>query len=176
MSFRITNFFISSSAQNPAGLQELGSTTLGSAANTISVSGLPAREYLKIVVHIPDKAASDEIALRFNSDSTAAHYGWTVVDDAGNRVVDNSDTEIHLMDAANAGGHQTTIEVFNTTDWKRTISMTNYAGIIGASEPQWAQGGGLWNQSDVVDEVTIFTISGNNMNAGTKVTVFGAVS
>jgi len=134
----------------------------------MTVSSIPQRTYLRIEVMVADKSGADIIALRFNGDSTATHYGWLACDEVPNITSDASDSEIELLPANVAGGHLTTVEVYNSAEWKRVITSTNG----GASKVYHANG--VWLVADILSSITVFTLGGQTMSAGTKVLVFGA--
>lgn len=144
----------------------LGGTTLGSAANTISVSLAANVEYLHCRLDVKGRSVANMPYLRFNNDSGVASYGWNavgIVATAGVDWQDSSDSEIQLS------GTQT-----GTTPFSSDINITNFsdtnkvvdwsaAGLeaVGANSAHYDGTGGFYSTGSQISSVQFVTSSGN---------------
>src|SRR6185312_1691440 len=73
--------------------QELGRTTLGGTATSMSVSSFSARKYLRLVIIGLYSATNLNPALQFNTD-TGTNYAWRRSDNGGADTTSTSDSKI----------------------------------------------------------------------------------
>jgi len=83
--------------------EELGRTTLGSAGDTITLSGLTAKKYLMIIFNAVASGGTLDTTLRFNNDS-GANYAQQHAIDFGASVSSVSATGLALESSTTASG------------------------------------------------------------------------
>ena len=102
--------------------EELGRTTLGSAGDTISITGIPVRKYLEIRFQVVATGGNLINTIRFNNDS-ATNYAFTHSVSFGAAVTTTSSTAIGVTSAGTATPSQQfgSYEISNTTAQRKMI-------------------------------------------------------
>lgn len=159
----------------PVGWDQLGETTLGGAASSITVSSLSARKDLSFRLFIPSMGATGEIILTFNSD-TGTNYGWRSRKNGTAWATGADDTGINLMEAA---------FLSTLTDYEGRI-QNNAAGTMktlhsrgigtygnDATAPEDLDCVAVWNNTAAQITALTFTHSASTFASGTRLTVYG---
>ena len=153
--------------------QKLGSTTLDSNGDTITVDNLTAKENLMIQV-MEIGSGSITGSLRFNND-TGANYAQRTSENGSYEANPASQNQIRV-DRGNSENF-ITIQVTNeASKEKLVISECVGIGVSGAdTAPQRWEAVGKWaNTSDAITRVDIVNSSGGDFASGSYVTVWGA--
>ena len=162
----------------PAGAtyEPIATTTLGSAASSITFSSI-ASSWTDIKVIIVATAASNaNFAFRFNSDS-GSNYSRTRMAADGSTVTSSENTnqtELQLTSSFNIG----------TTPVMRTLDIFSYAGSTNKTvlfeeiNDLNGSGGlnkqvGLWRNSAAITSINFFAQSATNFATGTTATLYG---
>lgn len=161
----------------PATYEAISTTTLGSAASTITFSSIPGTYTDLRLVIVPTVASgTGYLLMRFNSNS-ATNYSLTEMYGTGSSVFSarsTSQTEINLT--GNGLGVTTTPHLY-TVDIFSYAGSTNKTCLITASEDENGSGYvirqiGLWRQTSAITSIS-FTSSGSNYASGTTATLYG---
>lgn len=151
----------------------LGSHTLSSAADTMTVSGMNARRYLKILVSY--QAVTDVVntELRFNNDS-AGNYAYAIdeLDDTATLTA-TSQNEIPLESGNRSvnGYIYITLDVLNVATWVKGVHGVSH-GYLTASNPDYISG--LWdNTVDQITRIDILNDGAGSFGADSRLVVLG---
>jgi hypothetical protein len=160
----------------PATYEPIATTTLGSAASSITFSSI-ASSWTDIKVIIVATAASNaNFAFRFNSDS-GSNYSRTRLAADGTSVTSSANTnqtELQLTSSFSIG----------TTPVMRTLDIFSYAGSTNKTvlfeeiNDLNGSGGinkqvGLWRSTAAITSINFFAQSATNFAAGTTATLYG---
>lgn len=154
--------------------EELGRTTLASTADTITVSGLPAKTYLTIYVKLLQSGAITGL-LTFNGD-VGNNYALRRSTDFGASTSDTSSSSLSLAPDAAATDKFGFIQVMNvTTREKLVFSNFSSMGAAGAGTVPTARDGyGKWsNTTNQVSSVTLSNSGAGDYAIGSEVIVLG---
>jgi hypothetical protein len=157
--------------------EKIQSTTLGTAASSITFSSIPATYTdLRLVLTATVSSAGQAMRIRLNGD-TGTNYSFTYIvgDGGGAGSYKDSYSFMHL-DAATSGA-STTIPTLYTLDFfsyagstKKTNLMTNNGDRNGSGFV--VQQVNLWNNTAAINEILIYVGVGN-LNVGTTATLYG---
>lgn len=155
--------------------EELGRTTLSGAGDTISVTSIPARKYLKILISTIATGGTLNHLLRFNND-TGNNYAYR---GSGNNAADGtvaSTGGIQLNVTTGAYPSFAVIEVINISaqeklTWNR-LTEQNTAGA--GNLPSRQDGAGKWaNTGSQITRVDIVNGGTGDYAIGSEVVVLG---
>lgn len=154
--------------------EEIARTTLGSAGDTITVSGIPARKYLKIIMTSIDSSQTSP-AIRFNGD-TGSNYAYRVAQDGSADSTSTSQTSLLIGGSATANGRLITIDAINISSQEKVfVSESVFSGTAGAgTAPTKRIAYGKWaNTSDQISSVTFTNAGTGDFGIGSEVVVLG---
>lgn len=152
--------------------EEIGKTTLGSAGDTISVTSLPVRKYLLVLVTLIGSGNIDGI-LRFNNDS-GSNYASRIAVNGGADTTATGQTSI----SAN-GGVSTTIArvVIHITNIATQIKGLNFVGSnhpTSGTAPNRLEGAGTWNNtSDAITRIDYINGQSGDFAIGSEIRILG---
>ena len=159
----------------PATYEPIATTTLGSAASTITFSSIPATYTdLRLVVNVIS-AGNDDMRIRVNSSATG--YSNTSLYGTGATVTSSRSTSatewyptsgfdavnnyrLYIMDYFSYAGST------NKTMLLESNGDKNGSGIV-------ARQVCLWSNTAAINRVDLVTAGGNNFNTGTTATLYG---
>jgi hypothetical protein len=162
----------------PATYEPIATTTLSSAAATITFSSIPST-YTDLRLVLTALADSSTIGgyIIFNNDS-GANYSWTNLRGDGSSASSSiiaPATQINLAFFASA---TTSIPAFYTADifsysgsTFKTCLITNAADKNGSGVTE--RHVGLWRDTAAINRIDIYTNSVNNFATGTTATLYG---
>lgn len=157
----------------PIWWEELGRTTLGGAADSISVASLPARKYLQVRIALVH-SGSITGGIRFNNDS-GSNYAYRA---SYNGAADSSGTSQSSLpiysDASPAG--LMVIDIVNiSASEKVAFTLLGLSGSAGAGNaPVRGEFLGKWaNTSAQITRVDLINSGGGDFAAGSEVVVLG---
>ena len=159
----------------PATYEKIASTTLGSAATTITFSSIPATYTDLRVVWVGTTSSAADITLRYNNDS-ASNYSQTYLDGTGTSAISGrltSQTSIYLFPN---GGTSTTIPSLYAFDVFSYAGSTYKTMLQESSGDKNGSGGvdrsvGLWRSTSAITRIDL--LSNFNMSIGTTATLYG---
>ena len=164
----------------PAGstYEPIATTTLGSAASSITFSSIAASwTDLRLVFIAPTVSASGAARIRFNSD-TGTNYSYTVLGGDGATATSTratSDTQYKLGNLINTS---TTVPQFYQVDIFSYAGSTNKTALTTFSNDQNGAGSteqsvGLWRNTSAITSVFIWTGGTATFGIGTTATLYG---
>lgn len=158
----------------PRWWQEIGRTTLGVAGDTISVTGLPARKYLMILVSVVPTGGTIRPNIRFNND-TANNYSNRNSTNGAADTTSISQSAIQPVSAANQT-QMLTAEILNISAQekllKATLTGNNIAGA--ANAPGRTEHIGKWaNTAAQISRIDVFNDGAGDYAIGSEVIVLG---
>jgi len=156
---------------------KIATTTLGSAASSITFSSIAASWTDLRLVIVPTSTAANDIQMQFNGD-TATNYSYTSLRGNGTSAASSAQTTVANI-SWTLGGQIDSIPHFYTGDvfsysgsTYKTILMSsqeddNGSGIVGRTV-------GLWRNTAAITSIRLFT--GVNFLTGTTATLYGIKS
>jgi len=180
MSLYLTNSQRFGGAPAPEGLPlgawtELDRTTLGSAGDTITVSGLDNKLYYMFLVHAIDTGGTIGVAYTFNNDSATNYSRRNSISDGGDVTGVNQSIITNTNDrSANFFG---VWNVYNNINEEK-LSLGDHCGEEGAGagiDPQRGENIGKWdNLVDVINRIDIINNTGTgSFDTNSEVVVLG---
>lgn len=150
----------------------IATTTLGSAANSITLSSIPTSYTDLVVVFVGANAAADDFILRFNSDS-ASNYSTTQLITDGSSAVSIRTTSVTQIALGYGTTNRINGAVINIMDYKNT-SVNKSALITYINTNDFTRRTvGTWRSTTAINSVTVQRSGAGNMNAGTTMTIYG---
>lgn len=158
----------------PATYEPIATTTLGSAASSITFSSIPGTYTdLRIVFVGLDTSGGDWNRIQFNGD-TGANYSSTYLDGNGTSATSGRGTSMTSMYGpviSDVHPSLGTIDIFSyagSTNKTILVTASNDQNGSGVTRPNV----GLWRSTAAITSVTILMNSGN-MAAGSTATLYG---
>ena len=151
----------------------IATTTLGSAASSITFSSIPSTYTDLRLVVVPTSGASVTVALRFNSD-TGTNYSRTYLFGNGasaDTLQGSNMSQIYIIPADTNQVHLAEWDIFSYlgSTYKTVLGKisadTNGSGYSSV-------GVGLWRNTTAITTVQAYTFS-NQFQAGTTATLYG---
>lgn len=156
--------------------EELGRTTLSVAGDTISVTGIPAREYLLIIANTFATGGTINNFLRFNNDS-GNNYATRFSDDGAADATSTSSSQPSIMASTASTMGYATLTVLNEATREKLVSVTSTRNTAGAATAPGVRREGWikWaNTTDQINRVDVLNIGGTGDFAiGSEVVVLG---
>lgn len=155
--------------------EELGRTTLGSSSTSITVSSLPNRRYLKVVMGLYGKSGTFQVGIRFNGD-TGNNYAWRRNRNDDAAETDNSVSFIAISPTnyqENKGLAIMYIE--NMTGRSKVMSCDLVSTNANPTNVPYKDISlGQWSDNSAISSITIFNANNSNtFNSNTEVVVLG---
>lgn len=151
-----------------------GTSTLGGAANNITVSGLAAYKHLRVILRLTGKSGSDSDAIQFNTD-TAGNYSYNR---GLNFVTGAQNTKTYIeISSTSQNSIFAVIDIINETSLKKFVS--GHGLSIPTTEalsdnPVLLNMNGNWaNTAAQISAIKLFTVGGATYAAGSSMDVYG---
>lgn len=161
---------------------QLGTSTLGSPAASISLTSLAAYNNLMIVGFVTGCSSADQPVLRFNNDSGANYADTLIYTTAGATVLATKHTSASFVYTTVGGG--TTFRGYFVGFISNYASTEKVGGATSADDATGTTAAtpneiGFWswkwaNTSNQITRVDMLGGSGNNLLAGSWLAVYGA--
>lgn len=155
--------------------QEIGRTRLTGAGDTITVSSLPARRHLRIIVALLATGGTISAALTFNGD-TGSNYSIQASTDFGAGGDGTSAANASMLGAAAAEDSYLTIDVLNIATTQKLFMSLNIqsGGASATTAPDSRTVYGKWsNTSDAISSLTLTNAGTGDFAIGSEVVVLG---
>jgi hypothetical protein len=154
--------------------EKVATTTLGSAASSVTFSSISGSYTDLILITNPSSATTDQsIYVQFNAD-TGTNYSRTVMYGDGSSAASSRDTSYNYIRMGyNTGGRTANITQIqnysNATTFKSTLSRSNtYPGSAGYVYTSV----GLWRNTNAITSILIGASAGN-FDSGSTFTLYG---
>lgn len=159
----------------PRWWQEIARTTLSGAGDTITVSSIPARKYLMVIIEVVSTGGTVNTSITFNGD-TGANYAFRVSTDGAADSSATSTTSINTVSTASATPIFAVANVRNIAAQEKLV----YAYSIGqntagaANLPIRRELAGKWaNTAAQITTVTVTNTGTGDYAIGSEVIVLG---
>ena len=156
--------------------EEIGRTTLGTAGDTITVSGLPARKHLRVIMVCSASGGTVDSTLRFNNDSSNSYrISYTVNSAPGSNVDTTVVSQIPIESGAVSSGEIQicTMDIVNVSTWGKQYKYETSTGVAG-STVTWLTGYGKWgNTSDSISRIDWVNTGTGDFAIGSEIVVLG---
>lgn len=155
--------------------EELGRTTLSVASDTISVTSIAARRYLKVLFFVAATSGTINSRLQFNND-TGNNYAERSSSNGGADGTSSSNTNVGLTQSASTNFRYGEATILNVaTQEKLVIGHVTEAGISGAGNvPTRAEMAGKWaNTSNQITRIDLINIGTGDFAIGSEVVILG---
>lgn len=153
---------------------ELGRTTLGSAGDAITVSSIPARRYLRLLLNVfPSGAVTNEMT--FNGDTAASYANRNSTDGAAD-ATQVSQTKIFFDVTGNATFKFSVADIVNIQNQEKIVIIrAGEGGTAGAGNaPSKRESVAKWaNTSNQISSVTITNTAAGSYDVGSELIVLG---
>lgn len=154
--------------------EEIGRTTLGSNGDTITVSGMTAKKYLKVFVQV---ACSGDVnpVIRFNNDS-GNNYAFRISSNGGADITFTSQDNIATIGGGGSNPRYIEFECINiASQEKLVIEHSIERGSSGAGNlPSRREVVGKWaNTSNAITRIDIVNTDVGDILSGSEVVVLG---
>jgi hypothetical protein len=155
--------------------EEVGRTTLSVAGDTISVTPIAARKYLKIIISVLDTGGTINATVRFNNDSGTTYANRSSANGAADGT-GASGTSMGMSATASANPKYIECEVINIAAQEKLV--TGHAierGAAGAGTvPSRAELANKWaNTADQITRVDVINTGTGDFAIGSEVVVLG---
>jgi hypothetical protein len=158
----------------PATYEPIATTTLGSAASSVTFSSIPSTYTDLILVFGGSVSAFGNLRIQVNSD-TGSNYSWTrLLGDGSTASSDRGSAQtfinIAILDTNTIGNSIVHLQNYsNTTTYKTVLTRGNSTGTyLGANV-------GLWRSTSAINSITVLTSTGN-INSSTVISLYGIKS
>ncbi len=162
----------------PVTYEPIATTTLGSAASTITFSSIPATYTdLRLIITVTGTAA-DAVAITFNSD-TGSNYSYTRLLGSGSAASSFRGTSTsNLPFIAQFNQLDTTIPTLGITDIFSYAGSTHKTVLHDNSNDRNGSGDviryvGLWRSTSAITSITLTDTGAGQMKIGTTATLYG---
>jgi len=158
--------------------EELGRTTLSSAGDTISVTSIPARTFLKVIAVLGATGGVADAGLRFNNDS-AANYSERFSSNGGADSTTTGGAQlVFRAGALVVGGTGISVgEIVNFTSQEKIISWQAGGTVTAtgaATAPGRIEGAGKWaNTASQITRIDVINFNVGDFAIGSTVVVLG---
>ena len=162
----------------PAGptYEPIATTTLGSAAATITFSSIPATYTDLRLVLVGIGSLGSDVRIRFNSD-TGTNYSYTELDGNGIATQSTRATSQTFIKLTTRWGISDTVPTMHVTDVFSYAGSTNKTILNNLSGDFNGTGSievlvGLWRSTSAINAIT-YSLSSGNFSTGTTATLYG---
>lgn len=143
--------------------QVIGDITLGSTGNTLELTSLPARTFLRCIMFAPSTASS-QVSLNFNGD-VAANYDRSYSIDGGGTTPATAQSTILMETAAQTATRLWTVDIINVATSPKLVRG------FGQYSHRFYESGGAWNNSSV--QIDRITFNATTFAIGSRLIVMG---
>jgi hypothetical protein len=153
--------------------EELGRTTLGSAGDVITVSSLPARKYLKLLIFASATGGTITGNLSFNNDTGNNYARRASTNSADSNSTGNS-VLLTMQTAVAANVLLAEVNISNASALEKFITGVATYGVSGATAPTQTIVGGKWiNTAAQINRIDIVNAGTGDFAIGSEVVVLG---
>jgi len=150
----------------------IGTTTLGSAGDTISVSGLDARNFLYIEIQLIEDGNLDSY-ITFNSDTSGGNYSLRYSADGGSEGTLTSQNNLAL--GGDPNNSYTVVYISNPDNTEKVALISKCDGDSSAGNaPERTQRIGKWASNSQITSIDVTNTGAGNYDTGSTVNVWAS--
>lgn len=157
---------------------EVGRTTLGSASDVITVSGLSTYKYIMLIMNAVASGGTLDTNLKFNNDGGANYAQQHAVNyGASTSQTGVSSLALEGSTAISGGSEQFVGFLYNPSTGDKLLQWRctqQDAGLTAANVPRVLEGVGMWNSASQVTRFDWTNAGTGDFPIGTEVIVLGA--
>jgi hypothetical protein len=166
---------------NNAGIwwAQIAENTLTVAGDTLTVTSVPARDFLMIYVYTESTGGATNTTLTFNAD-TGNNYAYSAADLASGGAISTTTSAAGIAFEIGTGVSGATpvyiCEIFNNsaTREKQCFIRAQYSATGAATGPTVSLIYGKWaNTTEQIDEITITNVGAGDFAIGSRIVVLG---
>lgn len=152
------------------GPYEIRRVTLGSAGDLISLTSIPARKYLRVIINTPNSGQTRHV-IRFNNDS-GSNYSYRTSTNGGADSTSGTQSAI-IISPSSSDPKYTVMDIINVSTEEKKIMSRNWSGSTGASGvPARVEGYGKWaNTSTQITRIDIINDGTGDFAIGSEAVV-----
>lgn len=160
----------------PAGstYSTIATTTVSSAANTVTLSSIPST-YTDLILVVQGTTSTGtgthSVTLRVNGD-TGTNYSVTIVDGSGSSVATYAESNQTSLNLGIFATPNQANSIFCIQNYANTTTNKTFLGRGNNSNDYLRVGVGLWRNTVAINSVSIFN-SATTFAAGTTMTLYG---
>jgi hypothetical protein len=161
----------------PITYDNIATTTLGTAASTITFNSIPATYTdLRLTLVITGMSAGNRTGIQFNGD-TASNYSTTRLQGDGataSSTASNTNPNIRITDVnqASTSLQFITLDVFSYAGSTNKIALATLSNDANGSGSVY-RSVGLYRSTTAISSLNIMLLSAGTMSAGTTATLYG---
>jgi hypothetical protein len=158
----------------PSTYEPIATSTLGSAASSVTFSSIPSTYTDLVVVAAPLASSAEEFVMQFNGD-TAGNYSATILwgdgSTAGSIRVSNQ-TYAYLNYYASVSTTQNT-QIFNIMNYASTTTNKTVVGRANRADSGVDAAVALWRSTAAITSIALKLKNGSNFSTGSTFTLYG---
>ena len=161
----------------PSTYTPIATTTLGSAASSVTFSSISGAYTDLIIVAAPLASSAEELVMQFNND-TATNYSATILWGSGSSAGSirvTGQTYAYLNYYGSVGTTQNT-QIFNIMNYANTTTNKTVIGRAGRADSGVDAAVALWRSTAAISTVAIKLKNGSNFSTGSTFTLYGVKS
>lgn len=167
---------ISGSCVGSGNWELLGQVESAVSTSSVGIAGLPARQFLKVVMHSGGTNSTASYYMRFNNDS-AANYGYLRAENGGSGSGVGNTNQIELTANSTTTPVLSNMFITNISDERKIVEYDSIMEGSGVEMITYIDGGGLWNNTSAqISQITVETdnTATKNFNSGFVLQVWGS--
>lgn len=153
--------------------EEIGRTTLTPAGDTITVSSLPSRKFLKVYASLTSTGGTITPKLVLNNDTASASYNRRVSDNHGASSA-SAGSDLFLTDAASANMQYVVIDIVNVAAQNKLLIAQGMTDGGDGAAPSTRELVGQWEDStNIISRIDLVNGGTGDFAVGSEVVVLG---
>lgn len=155
--------------------EPIATTSIGSTTASYTFTSIPSTYTDLIIIWSGTAASIDNVSLRFNGD-TGTNYSATRIRGEGTAASTGHWSSTTMIYGPNSDSSGSTTVSWNVMDY---ANSSNYKTAIATGGGGGYESGvytGTWRSTSAITSVTVLPNGGNNINAGTTLTLYGIAS
>ena len=147
----------------------LTTKSLAVATASLTTDAFTGKKFLRLLVYIPVLSTTDQLRMRFNSDSGANYAGWC--SENFTEAYNSAQSGIKLDQNNRTTSRYVVLDIYNIAGIsKRAIGWSMIANSLLSS----INISYIWNNTaNAITTITLYLNNGNNLPIGTEITVLG---
>jgi hypothetical protein len=159
----------------PATYEPISTTTLGTATNTVTFTGISqAYTDLVLVFNGSETGASNpELRVGSGSIDTGSNYSWTFVGGDGSSATSSrAPNQTSINPAWNPGANTHYLAIYHFQNYSNTTTFKTVLTRGNDTTGRAVLSVGLWRSTSAINQIRIYD-DYNNMKIGTTLTLYG---